>query len=244
MSRLFLKYYFFNDEQNEWQHYKPGKHNGYTSLKIPDSLVETIKKRPATRGLSQSPEEAYLLYSSVRDTAALEGALAEVGVNQGGSAIIICQAKGNTPLFLCDTFEGMPNERVDPSIDHWRTDIRTHTLTSFDSVQKYVGDYPNVHLIKGVFPDSIAQHPEFDLPNQRFKLVHLDVDLYRCTLDCLEWFWPRLVSGGRIISHNYNLTGGHGGNTPGVKKAFEEYFSENRHHIVEVAETQCLVIKP
>lgn len=243
MGRMFLKYYFHNAESNKWEHYKPGSVNGYTTIKMPDSFIEAIRKRPSTRGLTQSPEEAYLLYTSVRDTSALQGAVAEVGVNQGGSAMIICQAKGDTPVYLCDTFEGMPNERVDPQVDCWPTDIRTHTKTSFESVSEYLSPYTNVHLVKGLFPDSVADHSSLELHQQKFRVVHLDVDLYRCTLDCLEWFWPRMVSGGRIISHNYNLTGSRYGNTPGVKQAFMEYFSGQTHMIIEVAETQCLVIK-
>ena len=51
------------------------------------------------------------------------------------------------------------------------------------------------------------------------------------------------VTGGRLVSHNYNLKDSPGGDTPGVQKAFLEYFSESPESIVEIAETQCLVIK-
>ena len=43
-------------------------------------------------------------------------------------------------------------------------------------------------------------------------------------LDALKFFWPRMTQGGRIVSHNYNLSAEGGGDTPGVKAAFLEYF--------------------
>ncbi len=42
-------------------------------------------------------------------TEKIKGELAEVGVYKGGSAKLICEAKGNSILHLFDTFEGLPN---------------------------------------------------------------------------------------------------------------------------------------
>jgi O-methyltransferase len=244
MGNTFHKYYFRTPAQAGWVHYKPGRFNGYITLKMQDDFIAMIQGRPPRHGVTQSPDEAYTLYSAVRDTANLDGVLAEVGVNKGGSARVFCEAKGDCPLYLCDTFEGMPNEKIDSRIDAWPTDIRTHTDTGVDLVAGYLAAYSNVHFVKGVFPDSAAVHPELGLADKTFRVVHLDVDLHACTLSCLHWFWPRMVSGGRVISHNYNLTGGRRGNTPGVKQAFMEFFKGQEHLVLEVAETQCLVVKP
>jgi O-methyltransferase len=244
MGNTFHKYYLRTPATEGWVHYRPGRYNGYITLKMQDDFIAIVQSRPPNRGVTQSPDEAYTLYSAVRDTASLKGVLAEVGVNRGGSARVMCEAKGDCPLYLCDTFEGMPNEIVDRRIDAWPTEIRTHTNTGVDLVAEYLSAYPNLHFVKGVFPESVDAHPETGMADQRFRVVHLDVDLYASTLECLRWFWPRMVSGARIISHNYNLTGGRRGNTPGVKRAFMEFLRGQEHLIVEIAETQCLVIKP
>jgi len=244
MSKTFVKYYFQDPGTGKWTHYKPGRFNGYTTLKMDDAFTAMILGRPAQRGVTQTPEEAYVLYSAVRDTVKLGGAIAEVGVNRGGSARVICEAKGDTALYLCDTFEGMPNEKVDLGKDAWPTDVRTHTATGVEFVADYVSAFPNVHFVKGVFPESVEAHQALGMADLRFRVVHLDVDLYACTLSCLQWFWPRMLPGGRVISHNYSLTGGRWGNTPGVKEAFSEFFAGREHLVVEVAETQCLVVKP
>jgi O-methyltransferase len=47
-------------------------------------------------------------FSTVKDTAKIPGDIAEVGVYTGGSAKIVCEAKGDRTLHLFDTFEGLP----------------------------------------------------------------------------------------------------------------------------------------
>ncbi len=60
------------------------------------------------------------------------------------------------------------------------------------------------------------------LPERRFSFVHLDVDLYESTLAGLEYFYPRLIPGGVILSHDYSILAG-------VKKAFEDFCMTNRN---------------
>ena len=192
--------------------------------------------------MSVTLDETYTLYHGVLATRELEGCLAEVGVFRGGTSRKICEAKGDAPLYLCDTFEGMPS--IQNEHDPEGVWVKTHTTTSLDYVRDYVGGYPNVHFVKGIFPVSVASHPELEMEKKKFKFVNLDVDLYESTLQSLAWFWPRMVSGGWIVTHNYNLTYGKWGNTPGVKKSFKEFLKGDSCRIVEIAETQALIVKP
>ncbi len=220
---------------------------------VPSTLSRTTRKydgdftwiflsRDRTRGVSLTLDETYTLYQGVRTTSSLPGCIAEMGVYRGGSARIMCEAKGDTPLFLCDTFEGMPAlENEHDTLGVW---VKTHTNTSMESVREYLAPYPNVHFVKGIFPDSLANHGELGMASRQFRFVHLDVDLYESTMQGLQWFWPRMVSGGWLVSHNYNLTYGKWGDTPGVKKAFLEYFKSDACRIVEIADTHALIVKP
>lgn len=74
------------------------------------------------------------------------------------------------------------------------------------------------------------------LDNHRFALVHLDVDLYESTKQCIEYFWPRIVPGGVLISHDYSIL-------HGVKQAFSEYTSGIPEQVIELPTTQCMMIK-
>ena len=62
--------------------------------------------------------------------------------------------------------------------------------------------------------------------------------MYQSTLDALKFFWPRMVKGGRIISHDYNAN-----NIAGIKKAFREFFNDSPEKIIEIADTQSMIIK-
>lgn len=53
-------------------------------------------------------DEAYQIHNAVVATRDVPGALAEVGVFRGGTARVICEAKGERTLHLFDTFEGLP----------------------------------------------------------------------------------------------------------------------------------------
>lgn len=203
---------------------------------------EIFDSRDLRMGVSLTKEEIYTLYSSVLSVSRLEGGVAEVGVYRGGSAKVICEVKGSKPLYLFDTFEGMPDDKISEGIDGWEKG--THTGTSLEEVRVYLNEYPKIHYIQGIFPASLSQHQELAIEKQLFSFVHLDVDLYKSTLDALKFFYPRMVRGGRIVSHNYNLQNRNDGmSTPGVKFAFMEYFKGREHHIIEIAETQCMVIK-
>ncbi len=210
-------------------------------LKYDREFFRILRSRDPTRGLTVTEDESYTVYSSVLATRHLEGAIAEVGVYKGNTAKIICEVKEKKPLFLFDTFSGMPNSKISVK-DDW--EINTHRDTSLESVQEYLISYSDVLFVPGEFPESVAgsEHRRY-IEDQVFSFVNIDVDLYQSTLDCLNFFYPRLVSGGRLVSHNYNIKRSPGGNTPGVKDAFFEFFDGQEEKIIEIAETQCMVVK-
>ena len=84
--------------------------------------------------------------------------------------------------------------------------------------------------MKGIFPDSANPIQE-----KKFSFVHLDADLYRSTIDCLRYFYPRLINGGIILIHDFH--------TDGIKKAITEFSSENNMHIIDLSGTQGLLLK-
>jgi hypothetical protein len=180
---------------------------------------------------TQRLRERYNLWSLARQVRSLSGAYAEAGVYDGGSARILCEAKGTDHLHLFDTFEGMPE--TDPKADpHFVAGQFSNTNRK--KVEDYLAAFPNVHIHQGFFPASAADVPA----DRQFKFVHLDLDLYRSTLDGLRFFYPRLVRKGIIISHDYgNLT------APGVRQAFDEFLATTDEPLLQLWDTQCVLIK-
>jgi O-methyltransferase len=172
--------------------------------------------------------EAYHIYMAVKTTQKVPGDIAEVGVYRGGSAKIICSAKGEKALHLFDTFEGLP--QVD-EIDMVWPFYEGKFAASFESVRDYLKENKNVHFYKGIFPETAGP-----VKDKMFSLVNLDVDCYESTKQSLEFFYPRMSRGGIIISHDYITA-------PGVKKAFDDFFEGKTEPVLETAGSQCLVVK-
>jgi len=157
------------------------------------------------------------------------GDIAEVGVYQGGSAKLICEARNeNKVLYLFDTFEGLPTPgKFDGSFKKGKYN------TSLKYAQDCLRSYKNVYFYQEIFPETASS-----IENKNFSFVHLDVDIYKSTQDCLEFFYPRMSKGGIILSHDYSSMG----RTP-VKKAFDEFFTNKPEAIIEFPTSQCMIIK-
>jgi hypothetical protein len=150
-----------------------------------------------------------------------------VGVYQGASARLLCEAKGDQTLHLFDTFAGLPKSSEQDRNVHGEKQY----ACSLEAVQAYLGKQSHVYYHKGLFPDSAA-----DLPETSFSFVHCDVDLYESTLACLKYFYPRMTKGGVILSHDYSILAG-------VKRAFAEFLADKPEAPIELPSTQCMLVK-
>jgi len=170
----------------------------------------------------------------LRRTAPLGGAVAEVGVYKGGGARLISAFKGSRHLHLCDTFGGMPTTDRQRDNFHAAGDFSD---TSIERVKEYLAGIPEVSFHQGFFPQSVQGTA---LESERFSFVHLDVDIYQSTLDGLRFFWPRLLPGGALISHDYSSQ-----SCQGVKTAFDEFCAETPEAgVIPLWDTQALMVKP
>lgn len=130
----------------------------------------------------------------------ISGSLAELGVYKGDTARILNTLFPERTLYLFDTFTGFDDR-----------DIQTEQHGDFSYAQK--GDFADTnenHVInrlirpenavikKGYFPESLDKLEDI------FSLVSLDADLYAPILAGLEYFYPRLNSGGMLVLHDYN----------------------------------------
>lgn len=197
-------------------------------MDILDTIME-IKYNSKNCKTLMSIREMINIYRLVSWTLPLDGDLAEVGVYQGGSAKIMCEAKGDKELHLFDTWEGLPkpDKKKDLLIEG---DMNN---TSLDLVKKNLQSYDQVYFYKGMFPNTAGP-----VMNKSFSFVNLDTDLYSGTKECLEFFYPRTVKGGIILTHDYNDT-----RTPGVKDAFDEFISDKPEFIFNHWDTQAMIVR-
>jgi len=193
--------------------------------------VDLIKEIKNEVDFAFYPYEAFMLYSIAKTQTALEGDLAEVGVYQGGSAKLICEIKNDKRLYLFDTFTGLPNvSKHDTHFGqkHWHDNEFSNT--SEESIKNLLKKYQNVHVIKGIFPETGQK-----ILDNKFCFVHLDVDLYKSTIDSLRFFYPKMVDGGIILIHDFH--------SDGIQKAYEEFKNEYEIHLIELTGSQAMIIK-
>ena len=194
-------------------------------------IVDLIKEIKNEVDFAFYPYEAYMIYSIVKTQTSLEGDLAEVGVYQGGSAKLICEVKKEKELYLFDTFTGLPKVSDDDTHfgnKHWYENEFSNT--SIESIQELLKKYNNVSIIKGNFPESGKE-----IIDKKFCFVHLDVDLYKSTIESLRFFFPKMVSGGIILIHDYH--------SDGIQKAIKEFKNDNQLHLIELTGSQAMIIK-
>lgn len=164
-----------------------------------------IQRTQAAGRLGVSLDRCFVLYLQARiATRRYPGKpMAECGVYTGGTAQVIAHSASldtetPAPLFLFDTFEGMPETSV-PDRDYHRPG--DFADTSLSAVQERLRDLPMCHFHPGFIPKTFSAVAEVS----DYSLIHVDVDIYPSVIDCLEWFWPRMVSGGTIIVDDYGF---------------------------------------
>lgn len=192
--------------------------------------LRLIRSTRSERKWLLTSNEAFFLHSLTCAQSKLPGAIAEVGVYQGGSARMICESKGAVALHLFDTFSGLPAASEHDAYTH-RTKSNLYAC-SLESIQTYLQAFPNVFYHEGLFPHSVAKVPE----NEKFSFAHFDVDLYESTLSCLKYFYPRMNPGGVMLSHDYSIL-------QGVRKAFLEFLCDKPEQLIELPTTQCMIVK-
>jgi O-methyltransferase len=200
-------------------------HYGLANYGLParKPVLDAILAVKRERKLEATLVDAYQLVAAAKSTAKLSGSVAEVGVYKGASAKLIMEAIPNKPIHLCDTFEGLPEAQ-----DGFDKGQYCGTL---EEVKQYL-DEPRVHYHRGYFPRDTGH----EIANERFCFVHLDVDYYDGTYAALEFFWPRMVTGGIVLTHDYIWL-------PGPTKAFDDFFRDRIEPVVEVAGIQAMVVK-
>jgi O-methyltransferase len=91
----------------------------------------------------------------------------------------------------------------------------------------------NVEILGGTFPESGGA-----VGARRFKLVHLDVDVYEGTKDAATRIWSRLVEGGVIVVDDY---GGDG--MDGVRHAVDEFADQSSCRMIHNLNGHATLVK-
>jgi len=104
----------------------------------------------------------------------------------------------------------------------------------FEEVQKRFEGYPQVHLIRGLIPDSFKEAcPE------RIAYLHIDLNNAESEIATLEALFDRVVPGGIIILDDYEWAGVY----RAQKIAEDPWLEKRRYHVFPLPTGQGLVLK-
>jgi len=193
-------------------------------------LFESVYQRVAADSLL-SRDRAWVLQTTLRQALNTAGAVYELGVFRGGSAVLLQQviqdSDESRPLRLFDTFAGMPE--TDPVLDrHMAGDFSD---TSEAHVRSLFEGSPNVDIRKGWIPETFT-----GLEGEQVCFAHVDLDIYRSILDTCEFLYPRLTSGAVIVFDDYGFP-----SCPGARQAVDEFFADKPEAPLVLSSGQAIV---
>lgn len=188
--------------------------------------------------LDARPFSLFNLIKLVRD---LPGDTAECGCYLGRASHVMLEAtKAQARAHhVFDSFEGLSDPSPEDALGSGqRGDVyewKPHDLTAREAdvrrnLERFAG---RVHFYKGWIPERFG-----DVADRTFSFVHVDVDLYRPTLDSFAFFYPRLVPGGILLCDDYGFS-----SCPGANRAVKEYAASVDAPVVHLPTGQAMVMK-
>ncbi len=187
-----------------------------------------VTYQPQMHGVRWEEERIVMLRKciSLMKERNIQGDMAEVGVYTGEFSKLFNRYFPERKLYLFDTFSGFDLQRDCVN----EIDADKFKDTSVDVVLRKMKTPQNCIVRKGYFPDTAS-----DI-NGKFSLVSLDCDLYNPILAGLEFFYPKLVSGGYIFVHDFGSY-----HYEEVKNAVFEYCNKNSVPIFPIVD-RCLSV--
>jgi hypothetical protein len=136
-----------------------------------------------------------------------EGCFVEIGVWQGGTASYLTELaeQRNQPIYLYDTFTGLPYSNVEHGDRH---QIGEFNNGDYEGIKNAL---PYANVIRGIFPESAIEMSQI-------AFAHIDVDQYKSYIDCINYLKPKMMEGGIMWFDDYELDG--------AKKAVDELIGE------------------
>jgi hypothetical protein len=190
-------------DPQDWIHRRIEKYRkrGGLAFRPDEQFFELADPVVTSRRTLLGYDRLYVFWQAIGNILDLPGAVAEIGSYRGGSAFFLASSflaltGREASIHVFDTFEGHPAAQVTER-DNFHTPGQ-FSDTSYEDVREYLSRYTSLQVHKGDVALSLPR-----LTETAYRLVHIDTDLYRPTLQCLEYFTPRLVSGAVVVIDDY-----------------------------------------
>ena len=102
-----------------------------------------------------------------------------------------------------------------------------------DEVKRVLARFPNVAYHPGWIPERFSA-----VTDKTFSFVHIDVDIYQPTKDSIEFFYPRLATGGILMCDDYGFS-----NCPGATQAIDDFLRDKPEKAIALTDGGGFIIK-
>ena len=173
---------------------------------------------------------------AVQETLGLPGDLVELGVFKGHTTLFTAEyvdfAATDKTWWLYDTFDGIPDDQVDPGWEEVNIGAYRGTF-SFEEVRDRFAHIPNIRVIKGRVPEIL----DADAPD-RIAFLHIDLNNATAEIAALNRLYERIVPGGIIIFDDFGWT-----NSSAQRVAETAWFAERGRQVLTLPTGQGLLVK-
>lgn len=195
---------------------------------------------PGTGNVIDMPWRVHIACWAAAHAVHLPGDLVECGVHTGSLSLAICKyidlnSTGKS-FYLFDTFTGIPVEQMAGDELPFRTDENRmyYQQDSYETARKNFEPYPNVRLVRGRVPDTLAS-----VEIEAVSYLSLDMNIAAPEVAALEFFWPKLSTGAIVLLDDYGWT-----HYRPQKVALDRFAAERKVGIATLPTGQGLLIKP
>jgi O-methyltransferase len=143
----------------------------------------------------------YTVVWAAQSVRGLVGDYVELGVFKGHTTLFAAEYLGfadwSRRWFLYDTFDGVPDDQLDPGWAEKNEMVYRGTF-SFEEVRDRFAVFPNIEVIKGRVPEVFeARCPE------QIAFLHVDLNNVTAEIAALELLYDRIPPGGIILFDDY-----------------------------------------
>lgn len=190
------------------------------------AAMDGIPANLATNVFSALGWRAHVCCWAANQAMQVEGDFVECGVWYGVLSRALAEytdfGASGKQMYLLDPWGGLTLG----DSDSYEPDI-------YDAVQARFAKFSNVHMIRGLVPDTLAQ-----VPSEKIAYLSIDMNGVEPERAALELFYPKVVRGGVIYFDDYACAG-----HPALKQMIDGFFADKPETIMYIPTGQGIVVK-
>ena len=197
--------------------FKNAFNESYKWLKQDDYLSSDLER------IAQIEWRAHIVCWAANKVRQLDGDFVDCGV-----------WKGVLPKTICEYIDFKSLPKTYYLVDPWGQSLKSEKYTKdiFDEVRNRFSKYPNVKLIRGLVPDALKL-----ITTTKVAYLAIDMNGSKPERAALEYFYPRIVSGGVIYLDDY------GWNYPELRATVDDFFADKPESLLHFPNGTAIVVK-